>query len=88
MNKKELEKQLYNEGFRIVYIWRDGPNAFYPEHKHSTLTAHIILEGEMTITLEGEKRVVRSGERFDVPAHTIHVAKMGPRGCKYMIGEK
>lgn len=88
MDVKELEKQLHAEGFLHTYVWQDGPNAFYPDHTHPTETAHIILDGEMTLTQDGEMRTYRAGDRCDVPAGAIHSAKMGPSGCRYLIGER
>jgi mannose-6-phosphate isomerase-like protein (cupin superfamily) len=83
-----LERQLHGEGFLHTYVWQDGPKAFYPDHTHPVETAHIILDGEMTLTQGGEARTYGIGERCDVPAGAAHSAKMGPRGCKYLIGEK
>ena len=40
------------------------------------------------MTSEGTTRTFRAVERFDVPANTVHSAKIGPAGCRYMIGEK
>ena len=88
MNLGDLEKQLRSEGFTHTYIWEDGPRVFYPDHKHATATAHIILEGEMTVTSEGKTETYKVGDRFDVPAHTVHSARMGSQGCRYLIGEK
>ena len=31
MNEREWEKTLHDEGFRNIFVWRDGPNAYYPE---------------------------------------------------------
>jgi mannose-6-phosphate isomerase-like protein (cupin superfamily) len=88
MDEKELAKQLGREGFGHTYIWQDGSNAFYPEHTHDTETAHIILSGEMTLTMNGRAKTYRKGGRCDVPAKAVHSAKMGPNGCRYMIGER
>jgi mannose-6-phosphate isomerase-like protein (cupin superfamily) len=86
---RSLEQQLKQEGFRHVFEWRDGPDAFYTDHTHAMETAHIILEGEMTLTCGGETRTYKAGERPpDVPAGSVHSARMGPRGCRYLIGEK
>jgi mannose-6-phosphate isomerase-like protein (cupin superfamily) len=87
-DQKSLESRLHGEGFLHTYVWQDGPNVFYPDHAHAVETAHIILDGEMTLTQGGEKRTFGVGERCDVPANAVHSAKMGPRGCKYLIGEK
>ena len=88
VDPKMPECQLHGEGFLNTYVWQDGPNAFYPDHTHGTETAHIILDGEMTLTQGGETRTFRVGERCDVPAGAVHSAQMGPRGCRYLIGEK
>lgn len=83
-----LESQLREEGFAHTYVWQDSADAKYPDHTHRVETAHIILEGEMTFVIGGAARTYRAGERCDVPAGAIHSAKMGPRGCRYLIGER
>lgn len=88
MDQQALEKQLRQEGFTHSFVWQDAPRAHYPDHTHSAETAHIILEGEMTLTLNGSSVTYRAGERVDVPAGAVHSARMGPRGCRYLIGEK
>jgi mannose-6-phosphate isomerase-like protein (cupin superfamily) len=88
MDEKELAAGLNEEGFRHTYVWQDGPNAFYPDHKHNAETAHIILSGEMTLMLDGEAKTYRTGDRCDVPAGAKHSARMGPHGCRYLIGER
>ena len=88
MNVAELEQKLRGEGFRHTYVWQDGPNQHYSGHTHAVETAHIILEGEMTLTTEGKSVSYRAGDRCDVPAGVVHEARMGPKGCRYLIGEK
>ena len=87
-NEQALEEQLQSEGFRRTYVWQDGPDVLYSEHTHATETAHIILDGEMTLTMNGSARTYGAGERCDVPASAEHSARMGPRGCRYLIGER
>jgi mannose-6-phosphate isomerase-like protein (cupin superfamily) len=88
LNESELTKQLAAEGFTDTYVWQDGPNAFYSEHTHAGLTAHIILDGEMTLICGGKSETFRAGDRCDVPAGAVHSARMGPSGCRYLVGEK
>jgi mannose-6-phosphate isomerase-like protein (cupin superfamily) len=88
MDEKTLAKQLEREGFSHTYVWQDGPDAYYPEHTHETETAHIVLRGEMTLTINGNAQTYRTGGRCNVPAGAVHAARMGPKGCRYLIGER
>jgi len=88
LSESELRKQLAAEGFAHTYVWQDGPRALYPDHTHPGLTAHIILDGEMTLTSGGKSETYRVGDRCDVPAGAVHSAQMGPLGCRYLVGEK
>ena len=87
-NEIRLKQQLEAEGFLDTFVWQDRPHAFYPDHAHAGLTAHIVLDGEMTLTMNGESHSYAVGERCDVPAGVTHSARMGPRGCRYLVGEK
>lgn len=84
----EHRKQLEREGFSAVFVQRDGAGKHYPPHTHSEISAHIILEGNMELTVEGKRNDLNPGDRFDVPANAVHDATIGARGCTYLIGEK
>ena len=90
MDEEKLARALTREGFghTYVYVWEDAPNVSYPDHAHATENAHIILSGEMTLTMDGDSRTYRAGERCDVPGGAVHSARMGPSGCRYLIGER
>jgi quercetin dioxygenase-like cupin family protein len=88
MDEKQLTEELQREGFGHTYVWQDAPNAYYPEHAHAEETAHIILSGEMTLTMPGRTETYRAGQRCDVPSGAVHSARMGPAGCRYLIGER
>jgi len=83
-----LMDELKREGFSLVYVHEDAPNAVYPNHVHESLTAHILLEGEMDVKSNGKTKHYQKGDRFDVPPKEIHSAKIGPEGCKYIIGDE
>jgi len=89
MDSERFERQLREEGFRHVYVWSDAPHASYPDHTHPVETAHIVLDGELTLTCGGRTHTCTAGERApDVPAGAVHSARMGPLGCRYLIGER
>ena len=85
---KSLERQLRGEGSLHTYVWQDGPGVSYADHTHASETAHIILDGEMTLTYGGSTQTFGVGQRCDVPAGDVHSARMGVRGCRFLVGEK
>ena len=88
VTEEEIKRQLEAEGFKDIYVWQDAAGYEYPEHTHEKLTAHVILEGGMELNSLGAVKILKTGERYDVPASTTHTAKMGMSGCKYVVGEK
>lgn len=88
MLERDLISQLHHEGFACTYVWEDGPHTRYPDHTHRVETAHIVLTGEMTLAMNGSSKTYRAGDRCDVPANAVHSALMGPKGCRYLIGER
>lgn len=81
-----IERQLRADGFTDIRTQRDSPGIHYPPHTHPIVTAHVILEGSMELMLGEQRDVLKSGDRFDVPANTVHEARIGPEGCTYVIG--
>lgn len=88
MEEKDLAEQLIQEGYAHLYVWEDGPDVSHPEHQHRAESAHIILHGEMTLTMDGETKTYHTGDRCNLPAGIRHSAKTGPQGCRYLIGER
>jgi quercetin dioxygenase-like cupin family protein len=88
MQERELVDQLQREGFSHTYVWEDRPNATYADHTHATETAHVIFSGQLTLTMNGISKTYQAGERCDVPANAVHSAQIGPKGCRYLIGER
>ena len=88
MQERELIDQLQREGFANAYVWEDTPHARYPDHTHRRETARIILSGELTLSMNGESKTFRTGERRDVPANALRSARIGSHGCGYLIAER
>ena len=78
---------LEKEGFPHVYEWQDKPGTVYPEHSHQDKVTIFITEGSLELTILGETRELKTGDRFDVPPGIPHSAVVGPQGCQYVVGE-
>lgn len=86
--EEQWRRKLLNEGFDHIFIWRDGPNVTYTDHAHPFSTCHVILDGEMTVVTEDVGKILKPGDRMDVPRGVLHSSKMGNTGCRYIIAEK
>ena len=88
LDEHQYEVELRSEGFTQVYVWEDAPDSWYPDQSKPKASAYIVLEGEMTVTIDGKSRTCFPGQRCDVPKGVSHSTKMGPEGCRYVVGEK
>ncbi|KAF9892836.1 hypothetical protein FE257_000425 [Aspergillus nanangensis] len=96
-SRSQCEDLVKEWGFRHVFTWSDGSNAYYPPHKHHGLTTHLIRRGSLTITYPDDNANIHHGEvrketfgvggRVDVPARKMHEVWIGDGGCEYVIGE-
>jgi quercetin dioxygenase-like cupin family protein len=85
---ESYREQLRQEGFERVYLWRDRPGATQAPHFHTSDTVQIVIDGEMTLNLGGQSRVLGWGERAFVAAGAMHASKAGPQGCIFLVGER
>jgi len=61
------------------------PNASKPRHKATGPELCYVLEGEVTVQIDGQAvHVYRAGESFALPASVVHVTKAGPSGAKVL----
>lgn len=56
------------------------PGVVVPEHKHMHEQFGVILSGELTLTVAGEKLVLKPGDMYIIPGNTPHSALAGPEG--------
>ncbi|AXE98360.1 cupin domain-containing protein [Paraburkholderia hospita] len=61
------------------------PNASKPRHKATGPELCYVLEGEVTVQIDGKAaHVYRAGESFPLPANLVHITKAGPSGAKVL----
>ena len=88
MNDQEWMEKLKAEGYGEIEIHPFEPHAELAEHTHDRHTMQVILEGELTVYDSRGSKLYRVGDRLESPAGTTHHAKVGPAGCKFIIGVK
>jgi quercetin dioxygenase-like cupin family protein len=69
----------------ITAIAEIVPNAVIGRHTHLGPETGYMIEGEMTLMIDGQApKVVKAGESYQVPAGVVHDAKAGDKGAKVM----
>ena len=88
MNRLEFESELRAQGYLEVVDRRMQANETNPEHAHEFDARLLVLEGEMTITSEGETRTYRAGDAFAMTAGCRHTEQCGAEGVRYLAGRR
>ena len=70
-----LKQQLRDEGYNI-YVYSYPGGMCFPPHSHDHDTIHVVLNGAMQISMEDADHILKPGERFVVPANTMHTAEV------------
>lgn len=81
-------EKLEKEGYQDLRIEQLPPDTDQEEHGHDQDQVDVILSGELTIYEADKKKIFRPGDRLDVPAGTMHLAKGSPEGGEMIVGIK
>ena len=75
--RQPLQKSEYPAGYEsYVMLVTSAPGALLPRHTHPGIELSYVIEGELTVTIEGKPDlVVKAGSSFSVPPGVIHSAK-------------
>lgn len=57
------------------------PRVELPEHHHENEQLGFVLEGEITMTIGGERRTLHAGDTYLIPSEVPHDARAGADGC-------
>lgn len=79
---------LKAKGYHPVYIWHGKSGERDDDHKHDFDTYLFIIEGELSINMNGKTVILHNMDEFTIPRDTVHCATVGENGCSYIVGEK
>jgi quercetin dioxygenase-like cupin family protein len=67
----------------VIGIAEIAPNVNIGRHTHPGPESGYMLEGEMTLIVQGQPdKALKAGESYVVPPGAVHDAKTGPAGAK------
>ncbi len=88
MQEQEFARQLAAEGFDDV-LTKSLPSA--PEvaaHSHPFAVKAMVLEGEITLGVAGQRTTYGAGDVFTMAPGCEHTECCGPQGVRYLLGRR
>jgi quercetin dioxygenase-like cupin family protein len=84
-----LRAQLTSEGYQVV-AWSSGPAEGFPPHAHIYPELLLVVEGELTVLLPAENRMLDlgPGDRVELPAGMVHGTMAGADGATYLLATR
>lgn len=83
---ERFEQKLKAEGYPEIKFNQYKPNQHNPEHDHPFDVHALVLEGDITLTVDGKKTRYAVGDEFKMAAGCRHVEDIGPQGVRYIVG--
>ena len=87
-DEAKFEAQLKAEGFPEIRRNEYKPNQHNPEHSHPFDVHAMVLDGEITLTVDGKPTRYGVGDEFSMAAGCRHIEDIGPNGVRYLVGRR
>jgi quercetin dioxygenase-like cupin family protein len=88
LDRASFEARLRAQGFPEIRTNELQPGCHNAEHSHPFDVLALVLEGDITLTVDGDARTYRAGEEFSMQAGCAHVEHVGEQGVKYVVGRR
>jgi len=73
--------RIYHGDEITLAVVEIAPHAQLPAHHHRNEQVGLLVHGELTFNINGERRTVGPGEGWVIPSEAVHDAMAGPDGA-------
>lgn len=88
MTQQDFEAALKAENYpEVVNISKDVGYQM-GEHSHAFDAYALILQGDITLTVNGTAATYKVGETFRLAANTLHQESAVPHGVNFLVGRR
>ena len=88
MNSEQFLQLLYRDGFPEPVEVQQVPNGQLGVHEHPFEVKALVVEGDITIVIDGLSRNFKAGEIFHLELKQPHAESYGSEGVKYLASRK
>lgn len=75
-------------GFNEVLEREWAPNTVLDAHTHHFDVEAVVMRGQMWLTVHGQTRHLRAGDRFAVAREVPHAERYGPEGATFWAARR
>jgi quercetin dioxygenase-like cupin family protein len=75
-----LARAVHGERITVGIVELE-PNLEVPEHKHENEQVGFVLQGRVTMVIDGDARALDVGGTYVIPGNVPHSASTGPEGA-------
>ena len=88
MNSEQFLQLLLREGFPEPVEVQQIPNGQLGIHEHPFEVKALVVEGDITIVIDGLSKIYKAGEIFQLELKQPHAESYGSEGVKYLASRK
>ena len=88
MNSEQFLQLLRLDGFPDPVEVQQPPNGRLSTHEHPFEVRALVMEGDITIDIDGVSKVYEAGDIFQLEFKQPHAESYGPIGVKYLASRK
>ena len=83
-----FRQEALARGYTEALERRWSPSEVVPQHTHPFDASALVVEGTMWLTVDGETRQLRAGDRFEISAEVPHDERYGLEGAMYWVARR
>ncbi len=88
MNSEQFLQLLRRNGFPEPVEVQQAPNGQLGIHEHPFEVRALVVEGDITIVIDGLSKIYKVGDVFHLEFKQPHAESYGPEGVKYLASRK
>ena len=88
MNQEQFLQSLLQDGFPEPVEVQQVPSGRLGVHEHPFEVRALVIEGYITIVVDGRSRNYNVGDVFQLELMQPHAESYGPQGVKYLASRK